>query len=152
MQYWLLKSEPHTFSIDDLLTKPNQIDAWEGVRNYTARNFMRDKMQVKDLAFFYHSSCEIPGVVGIVEIVRAAYPDPTQFEKKSKYYDEKSTILNPRWITVDVKFKEKFKEILPLSRLKESIKLKDFVLLKKGNRLSVMPVKDMEWNAIMGLL
>ncbi|HET9843383.1 MAG TPA: EVE domain-containing protein [Gammaproteobacteria bacterium] len=147
--YWLFKSEPDTFSIDDLTIKPNRTDSWEGVRNYTARNLLRNSIQVGDLGFFYHSSCKNPGIVGIIEVTRAGYPDPTALNPKSKYYDSKSTIEKPRWYCVDVRFKEKFKEPIFLQALRNNPALKDFTLLKKGNRLSVLPVTEKEWNTIL---
>lgn len=149
MQYWLMKSEPETFSIDMLKALKNQISPWEGVRNYQARNFMRDEMQVGDKIFFYHSSCEVPGIVGIVEVVKNAYPDFTSFDPESPYYDPKSTKLTPRWFMVDVQFVKKFKEIIPLSLLKTQAKLKNMRLLKPGNRLSILPVSKAEWEHIL---
>ena len=146
MNYWLMKSEPETFSIDDL--KKEKVDHWDGVRNYQARNFMKD-MKKKDLVFFYHSNCSPPGIVGVMEVHKEAYPDFTSFDKRSKYYDPKSTKENPRWFMVDVKFKEKFSEIIPLETLKAVSALKDLALLRRGNRLSIMPVATKEWNAIL---
>ncbi|GAB4393708.1 MAG: EVE domain-containing protein [Gammaproteobacteria bacterium] len=150
-QYWLMKSEPDTFSIDDLSTLPHQTEHWDGVRNYQARNMMRDQMQVGDLAFFYHSNCNPPGIVGIVEIVKAGYPDYTAFDSHSKYFDPKSTPSNPRWFMVDVKFKRKFKQLISLEQLKQHSALYDMRLLQKGNRLSVMPVTSDEWHYILQL-
>lgn len=151
MKYWLLKSEPDAFSIDDLRSMPGKKDHWDGIRNYQARNMMRDDMKKGDLAFFYHSSCKIPGVVGVMEIVKEAYDDHTALDPKEKYYDPKATSENPRWCMVDVKFKKKFKQIVSLEELKQNKKLKDMTLLKKGNRLSIMPVKAAEWKVIMTL-
>lgn len=151
-QYWLFKSEPSTFSIDDLENQPKKTEHWDGVRNYQARNFMRDDIKKGDLVFFYHSNCTEPGIVGICEVVKEAYPDHTAFDKKSKYYDEKSTPDKPRWFMVDVKYKTKFQETLPLSALKENPKLKDFALVKKGNRLSIMPVTSSQWQAILAMM
>lgn len=148
MNYWLMKSEPETFSIDDL--KKERIDHWDGVRNYQARNFMKT-MTKKDLVFFYHSNCTPPGIVGVMEINKEAYPDFTSFDKRSKYYDPKSTKEKPRWFMVDVKFKEKFKEIIPLDKLKSLNSLKDLALVRKGNRLSIMPINKKEWNIILKL-
>lgn len=148
MKYWLLKSEPSTFSIDHLAQLPNQTDMWEGVRNFQARNMIRDEMQVGDLAFFYHSNSNPIGVVGIVEITSAAYPDPTQFNPDSAYFDAKSKQDDPRWFVVDVKLVSKFTEIIALSQLKLTKGLQDFMLLRKGNRLSVMPVSKREWEII----
>ena len=146
MNYWLMKSEPDVFSIDDL--KKEKTDHWDGVRNYQARNFMKN-MKKKDLVFFYHSNCTPPGIAGVMEVSKEAYPDFTSFDKKSKYYDPKSSEENPRWFMVDVKFKQKFKEIIPLDTLKEMKSLKDMSLVRKGNRLSIMPVSKKEWGAIM---
>lgn len=143
-----MKSEPETFSIDDL--KKERIDHWDGVRNYQARNFMKT-MTKKDLVFFYHSNCTPPGIVGVMEINKEAYPDFTSFDKRSKYYDPKSTKEKPRWFMVDVKFKEKFKEIIPLDKLKSLNSLKDLALVRKGNRLSIMPINKKEWNIILKL-
>lgn len=151
VNYWLIKSEPNTFSIDDLQKKPKKTEHWDGVRNYQARNFMRD-MQKGDLAFFYHSSCKEPGIVGIVEIAKKAYPDFTSWDKKSPYYDPKSSEDNPRWFMVDVKFKEKFIELLPLGILKTIKGLEDLPLVKKGTRLSIMPVTTKQWQIIHKLI
>lgn len=137
-QYWLLKSEPHVFSIDDLAARKST--PWEGVRNYTARNSMRDAMKIGDLAIFYHSSAEPPAAVGLARVCSAPYPDPTQFDKKSPYYDPKATRAAPRWILVDVAFVEKFPAPLPLARLKEDPALKEMLVVQKGQRLSVQPV------------
>lgn len=150
MNYWLMKSEPDTFSIDDLLQKPKQTEPWEGVRNYQARNFMR-AMKLGDQAFFYHSSCATPGIMGTVEIVKEAHPDTSAFNLHSDYYDPKSTPQNPRWFMVSVKLLEKFSEIIPLSLLKNQSQLKNMILLKRGNRLSVMPVSRQEWEWIQKL-
>lgn len=151
MQYWLFKSEPDAFSIDDLRNMPGKKDHWDGVRNYQARNMMRDQMKKGDMGFFYHSSCAIPGIVGQVIISKEAYPDHTALDKKSKYYDPKETAENPRWFMVDVKYKKKFKQIIPLSQLKEEKKLKDMALLRKGNRLSIMPITKKEWDVITAM-
>lgn len=147
-QYWLYKSEPDTFSIDDLANLPKQTEPWDGVRNYQARNYLR-QAKTGDKVFFYHSNCKIPGIVGICEVVKSAYPDETAFDPKSKYHDPKSSPENPRWFCVDVKFKEKFKACLSLSELKENPALKELPLVRKGNRLSVMPVSKHEWDAIL---
>jgi len=151
MNYWLMKSEPDAFSIDDLFNMPKQTEHWDGVRNYQARNMMRDDMKKGDLVFFYHSSCEVPGIAGTMEVVKEAYPDFTAFDPDSKYYDPKSTEDNPRWFMVDIRFKKKFKSIIPLSELKETPVLKDMQLLRKGNRLSIMPVSQKDWNTILKL-
>lgn len=150
-QYWLMKSEPTTFSIDDLQKMPKQTEHWDGVRNYQARNFMRDDMSPGDEILFYHSNCDTPGVVGIATVAKKAYPDHTAHDPKSKYYDPKSSPENPRWFMVDVKYKKKFKETIALSTLKEHPKLQDLPLVKKGNRLSIMPVSKQHWDIIIKL-
>ena len=149
MNYWLFKSEPDAFSIDDLAAMKGKRDHWDGIRNYQARNLMRDEMKKGDLGFFYHSSCKVPAVVGTVEIVKEAYPDHTAFDSNEKYYDAKSAPDNPRWFMVDVKLKQKFSDPIPLSSLREMPALKEMVLLQKGSRLSVQPVKAKEWKAIL---
>lgn len=149
MQYWLMKSEPGEYSIDDL--KKDKVEHWDGVRNYQARNMMRDQMKIGDLAFMYHSNCEEIGIVGIMTIHHEGYPDHTAFDKNDKHYDPKSDPNNPRWYMVDVKFKRKFKRTITLQELKQQKKLKDMALLRKGNRLSVMPVTEKEWNLIISL-
>jgi predicted RNA-binding protein with PUA-like domain len=149
MKYWLMKSEPDVFSIDRLRQMPRKTEHWDGIRNYQARNFMRDEMKKGDLAFFYHSNCEEPGIVGIMEIVSSAYPDHTAFDAKQKYYDAKSTPDNPRWMMVDVKFKKKFKHNVSLSALKEQKKLSKMRLVQRGNRLSILPVTVSEWQFIL---
>jgi predicted RNA-binding protein with PUA-like domain len=148
MRYWLMKSEPDEFSIDDLASAPRRTAPWSGVRNYQARNFMRDLMEVGDLAFFYHSSCPEPGIAGIVEVASAAYPDATQFDPASPYYDPKATLEKPRWFNVDVKFKRKTR-LLPLKELKGHPELASMLVLKPGNRLSITPVAPREWNFII---
>ena len=149
MNYWLMKSEPDVFSIDHLQKMPRKTEHWDGIRNYQARNFMRDAMKKGDLAFFYHSNCEEPGIVGIMEIASAAYPDHTAFEPGQKYFDEKSTPENPRWMMVDVKFKKKFKKNVSLASLKEEKKLSNMRLVQRGNRLSILPVTASEWKCIL---
>ena len=148
MNYWLMKSEPDEFSIDDLKTR--KTEPWSGVRNYQARNHLR-AMRKGDLVFFYHSSCEVPGIVGIAEVAVEAHPDPTQFDPKSDYFDAGSKREDPRWSLVDVKFKRKLKRTITLTELKASKALKDFVLIRPGNRLSVMPVTKAEWDHILAL-
>lgn len=148
MQYWLLKSEPEAFSIDDLKQLPKKTDHWDGIRNYQARNMMRDQMKKGDLAFFYHSNCTPPGIVGVVEIVREAYPDHTAFDPDSKYHDPKSDPENPRWMMVDVKFKKAFKQMITLEELRKNNKLEDMLILRKGNRLSITPVTERQWKII----
>ena len=137
MNYWLMKSEPDVYSIEDL--KQDKQEIWDGVRNYQARNFLRT-MQVGDLAFFYHSNTKIPGIVGMMKVVENNIPDPTQFKPQSKYYDPKSTPESPRWHTVKVEFVKSFPETISLTKLKQEFSGDDFLLVKKGNRLSVMPV------------
>jgi predicted RNA-binding protein with PUA-like domain len=149
MNYWLMKSEPDAFSIDDL--KQKKREAWDGVRNYQARNFMRDGMRVGDGVFFYHSNCAEPGVVGVAEVASDAYPDPSQFDPKSKYFDPGSSRDNPRWMLVDVKFVRKLKRTITLDELKNDPKLEGMPLLRKGNRLSVMPVDAVHWRYLLGL-
>jgi len=151
MRYWLMKSEPEAFSIDDLMKMENQTDHWDGIRNYQARNFMRDDMRVGDKILFYHSNCEEPGVVGIAEVASEAYPDFTAFKSDSKYYDPKSTEEKPRWFMVDVKFVEKFKESVSLKKIKTIPELSDMKLVQKGNRLSIMPVEKNEFDIIVNL-
>jgi len=149
MAYWLMKSEPDVYSIDDL--KKDKREPWDGIRNYQVRNMFRDQMKIGDLAFFYHSNCKPPAVVGIMSIVSKAYPDPTQFDPKSRYFDGKSDPENPRWLLVDVKYKRKLNREITLSELKEHKKLQDFRLNQRGNRLSVIPVTKKEWDLILNL-
>ena len=152
IRHWLLKSEPATFGIDDLAACPQQTTHWDGVRNYQARNFLRDRMQVGDLAFFYHSNCRQPGIVGIVEIVRAGYPDHTAFDPNSPYYDPRSTPEAPRWFMVDVRLRERFSRPLPLHEIKRHAeRLEGFPLIRRGNRLSVMPVEPAHWDFLLEL-
>jgi predicted RNA-binding protein with PUA-like domain len=152
MNYWLLKSEPDAFSIDDLRNCPGRRDHWDGIRNYQARNFMRDGMRKGDLAFFYHSSCPEPGIVGICEIVSAAYPDHTAFDPASKYFDAKSDPENPRWLMVDVRYRRKTKRLISLQELRQHEReLTGFPLLRRGNRLSIMPVEQTHWDLILSL-
>lgn len=151
MNYWLFKSEPDAFSIDDLKAMRGKKDHWDGIRNYQARNLMRDEMKKGDLGFFYHSSCKVPGIVGIVEVVREAYPDVTALDPESKYYDPKSSAEEPRWVMVDVKFRQKFDNVLSLARLREVDALADMVLLRKGSRLSIQPVNAEQWATILSL-
>jgi len=148
MRYWLLKSEPSTYSIDDMAR--DRVTAWNGVRNYQARNFMRDQMRVGDPAFFYHSNCEAPGIVGIVEVCAPAHPDETQFDRKSEYYDAAATRDAPRWVNVDVKFVKKTR-LIPLDELRRHKALARMQILQRGNRLSITPVDPAEWKYIMKL-
>ena len=151
MRYWLMKSEPSDVSIDDLAAMPRQTIAWYGVRNYQARNFMRDQMRVGDQVFFYHSSCEQPGIVGIAEICKLAYPDSTQFDPGSKYFDPKATSQNPRWFNVDVQFAKKTR-LVGIKELRGYPELINMRILQKGSRLSITPVDPAEWKFIMGIL
>jgi predicted RNA-binding protein with PUA-like domain len=150
-KYWLMKSEPGEFSIEDLRARPSRTEPWDGVRNYQARNMMRDEMKPGDQAFFYHSACEEPGIVGIVTIASEAYPDPTAFDPEDKHYDPKSDPDDPRWFLVDVKFVRKLERTIALKELRSHEALADMVLLRKGNRLSVMPVSAKHWKYILGL-
>ncbi len=149
MAYWLMKSEPDSCSIDDL--ERDGREPWDGIRNYQARNMMRDEMRVGDQAFFYHSSCKVPAIVGIMRVASEAYPDPTQFDESSKYYDPKSSEEEPRWMLVDVEFERKLKRSIPLTELKEHPALDDFLLNRRGNRLSIFPVSKKHWRLILGL-
>ena len=151
MRYWLMKSEPDEFSVDDLAKAPKRSTAWFGVRNYLARNFMRDQMQPGDRVLFYHSSCAVPGIAGIAEVSKLAYPDETQFDRKSKYFDPKATRENPRWVHVDVKFVKKTR-LVPLSELRTYPQLAKMQLLQRGNRLSITPVDPAEWKFIEKML
>jgi predicted RNA-binding protein with PUA-like domain len=153
MAYWLLKSEPGEFSIDDLSASPKQTTCWDGVRNYQARNFIRDEMKRGDLAFFYHSNCPEPGIAGIVEIVKEAYPDHTAFDPGDKHFDPKSDPDNPRWLMVDVKLVRKLNHLVSLARLRGFAEgaLRDLLLLRRGTRLSVMPISGEDWNFILGI-
>jgi predicted RNA-binding protein with PUA-like domain len=146
--YWLMKSEPGCFSIDDLKNMPNQTEHWDGVRNYQARNMMRDDMKIGDLVFFYHSNAKPSGIVGIATVVKEGYPDHTAFDPDDQHFDPKSDPDNPRWMMVDIKFKKKFKDIISLEQLKNMPELDGMTLLKKGCRLSVMPVDSAHWQAI----
>jgi predicted RNA-binding protein with PUA-like domain len=152
MNYWLFKSEPDAFSIDDLKNAPGKREHWDGIRNYQARNFIRDDMQKGDMAFFYHSSCAEPGVVGICEIVSDAYPDHTAFDPNEKYYDAGSTPENPRWLMRDLKYRRKTKRLISLAEIKQHTdKLEGFPLIRRGNRLSIMPVSPDHWDFIISL-
>ena len=148
--YWLMKSEPRVFSINDLAQSPKQTTCWDGVRNYQARNFMR-AMAIGDLVLFYHSNAEPPAVVGIAEVVRTAYPDKTQFDKSSHHYDPASVPSAPRWDMVDIRYRQTFKANLSLDRLRGEPQLKNMVLLRKGSRLSVQPVTEAEWALMLKL-
>jgi predicted RNA-binding protein with PUA-like domain len=150
MRHWLMKSEPDEVSIDDLARAPHRTIPWFGVRNYQARNYMRDDMRVGDLAFFYHSSCPEPGIAGIVEVTKLAYPDASQFDRKSPYYDAKATKDAPRWFNVEVTLREKT-PLIALAALRDDPALDGMLLLKRGNRLSITPVEPAHWRHITGL-
>ena len=149
--HWLFKSEPEVFGIDHLAAMPDGIDHWDGIRNYQARNFMRDAMKVGDSGFFYHSNCKVPGIVGTVEIVREAYPDHTAQDASSPYFDPKATPANPRWVMVDVAFRERFAEPIPLAVLRETKGLEAMPLVRRGSRLSINPVTARERAIILAL-
>jgi len=151
MRYWLMKSEPGDVSIDDLAGFPNQTVDWYGVRNYQARNFMRDQMSVGDGVLFYHSNCDEPGIAGIAEVCSKAYPDRLQFVKGHKYFDVKATPETPRWFNVDVKLVRKTR-LLSLKEMRETPELENLRILQRGNRLSITPVDPRDWEIIMGLL
>lgn len=151
MSYWLMKSEPEAFSIDDLASRPNKTEHWDGVRNYQARNILRDSMKKGDLVFFYHSNCNPPGIVGIAEVVKEGYADFTAFDPDANHFDPKSDPNAPRWYMVDIQFKQKFDSILSLELLKTVPSLTSMILLRKGNRLSVLPVSQQEWDTIVKL-
>ena len=151
MAYWLFKSEPDAFSIDDLKARGRDGEPWDGVRNYQARNMLRDEVKKGDLVFFYHSNTKIPGIVGTAEIIKNAFPDPTQFDPEAKYFDPKSSPDNPRWFCPQIRFKSKFRQTISLEQLKTLSPLKDMPLVRKGNRLSIMPVTETQWRFILDL-
>jgi predicted RNA-binding protein with PUA-like domain len=151
MRYWLMKSEPDEVSFADVLQAPGKTVAWFGVRNYQARNFMRDQMEAGDGILFYHSSCAVPGVAGIAEVASGPYPDESQFDPASKYYDPKATLEQPRWISIDVRAVEQGR-YLTLTEMRAVPELEDMVLLRKGSRLSVSPVTPGEWEAVLRLV
>ena len=151
MKYWLLKSEPDVFSLEDLKNCPNQTEPWDGIRNYQARNLMRDEMKVGDQAFFYHSRQAEPAIVGTVKVVREAYPDHTSWDPSSKYFDEKSSPENPRWLMVDVQFENEFSRPVTLKEMRSIPELKEMFLLRKGMRLSVQPVTEAEFQLILAI-
>jgi len=153
MNYWLMKSEPDVFGIEHLKAMPKQTDHWDGVRNYQARNMMRDQMQPGDQVFFYHSNCKVPGIVGVMQVVREGYVDHTAFDPEEHYYDPKSDPDSPRWYMVDVRYKRHLKREIPLQELKQYAAgpLANFPRLRKGNRLSIMPVSKEQWNFILSL-
>ena len=149
MTYWLMKSEPDAYSIDDL--ERDGREPWDGIRNYQARNMMRDEMKIGDEVFFYHSNCKEPGIVGIMKVASEPYPDPTQFDKKSKYYDAKSKQDDPRWCLVDVAFVRKLERTITLAEIKETKGLDGLILTRKGNRLSIMPIEAKHWKRLLSL-
>ena len=149
MKYWLMKSEPDAYSIEDLAAQKKKTDHWDGIRNYQARNFIRDDMATRDLAFFYHSNCESPAVVGIIKIVSSAYPDHTAFDPTEKYYDPKSDPDNPRWFMIDVQLVKRFRNKVTLVEIRSESKLKNMKLVQKGNRLSILPLTEREWKHIL---
>jgi predicted RNA-binding protein with PUA-like domain len=151
MRYWLMKSEPDVFGIEHLAKAPKRTASWGGVRNYQVRNMLRDEIKKDDLAFFYHSSCPEPGVVGVMQVTRDAHPDTTQFDPKDEYYDPKSTRAKPLWYAVDVTLKESFKNPVLLQELRDSAALKELQTLRRGNRLSITAVTPAEWKAILAL-
>jgi predicted RNA-binding protein with PUA-like domain len=151
MHYWLMKSEPGVFGIEDLIASPGETTPWEGVRNYQARNWLRDGMRVGDQAFFYHSNCKTPGIVGIMEVAKAGYLDPTAFDPNNPYYDPKNDPAKPRWYRVDVRCVRTLDRLISLEELKRYPEIKDMPLLRRGNRLSVMPVTAQQWQFILRL-
>ncbi len=152
MRYWMMKCEPSVYNIEDLRKEPNQMTTWEGVRNYQARNMLRDEIKKGDLAFFYYSNAKVPGIAGIMEIARDGYPDFTAWNPEHRYFDPVSTPDNPRWYLVDVKLVEAFSSLIPLSTLRADAKLADLWILRKGNRLSVTPVTAEQWAHILTLV
>lgn len=151
MAYWLFKTEPSECSIDDFATAPDTAIVWEGVRNYQARNMLRDGVKTGDKVFIYHSSCKLIGIAGIATVIRPAYPDPSQFNPASVYFDVKSSTDKPRWVAVDLVFERKLPAIISLDKLKSSAKLSELPVVQKGSRLSVMPVNEAQWQTIMQL-
>lgn len=152
MQYWLFKTEPSAFGIEDLKARPDQTEPWDGVRNYQARNFLRDQIKQGDQVFIYHSSCKDVGIVGLAEVVKEGYVDHTQFDPEAKYYDPKSSPENPRWYMVDIQFKTQYPKLLPLSAIKQMSEITELGLVKKGARLSVMPVVESEAQILLSAL
>lgn len=151
MNYWLMKSEPEAFSINDLINRPNQTEHWDGVRNYQARNMMRDAMKRGDQVFFYHSNCAEPGIVGIMEVVREGYPDFLAFDPDDKHFDPKSDPAKPTWTMVDVKYVKTLSRTITLAELKQKQELSDLALVRRGTRLSIMPVSKEQWDFILSL-
>ena len=150
MNYWLFKSEPYAYSIDDLKNESDGVGRWDGIRNYQARNLLRDDIKIGDQVLFYHSSCKNVGIAGFAEVTSEPYPDPLQFDPESKYFDPKSDLENPRWVCLDIQYKAHVKKFLPLSQIKQNSELEEMVLVKRG-RLSVQPVTESEWDAIKKL-
>ncbi len=151
MNYWLMKSEPDTFSLEHLKKMPKMTSPWDGVRNYQARNFMRDEMRKGDLILFYHSSCPVPGCAGVAQVVRESYPDPSAFDKNSPYYDPKSSMDAPRWMMVDIQYKSSFNQVISLKRMREEPKLAQMKILQKGCRLSITPITKSEFDYICSM-
>jgi predicted RNA-binding protein with PUA-like domain len=153
MNHWLMKTEPSTFGVDDFARKPKKTAMWDGVRNYQVRNMLRDDFKKGDLAFIYHSSCEVTGVAGIAQVVRTAYPDPTQFDRRSDHYDAGASRDSPRWFVVDVQLKRRLKRVITLDELRAHADdaLDGMLLLKRGNRLSITPISDAHWDFILSL-
>ena len=147
MNYWLFKSEPDEYSLDDLKGESGQIGRWDGIRNYQARNFLRDQVKVGDGVLFYHSACKVPAVAGTARVVRSAYPDPAQFDPDSKYFDPKASAENPRWFCVDIQWQSEYARPVPLKEIKQNPELAEMVLVKQG-RLSIQPVTAAEWKLI----
>lgn len=151
MKYWLIKSEPNSYSIDDLAKLKQKTDHWDGIRNYQVRNMIRDKIKINDIALFYHSSCKVPGIVGITKVVKNAYPDHFAWDNNSKYFDPKSDPDNPRWLMFDVKLIKKFSKIITLQELKQHPEIAAMPLFRKGNRLSITPVTKEQYEFIIAL-
>ena len=151
MNYWLMKSEPATFSLADLEAMPDQTEHWDGVRNYQARNMMRDQMNCGDQVFFYHSNTVLPGIVGIAEVVREGYPDLSAFDPHDKHYDPASNPAKPHWYRVDIRLVRKLRRVISLAELKSYPELQELPLVRRGNRLSIMPVTAEQWAFILGL-
>jgi predicted RNA-binding protein with PUA-like domain len=153
VQHWLLKTEPSTFGVDDLAAAPRRTTRWDGIRNYQARNFIRDRISKGDEAFLYHSSCEVPGIVAIVQVMRAAYPDPTAFNRRDPHYDAASSKQTPRWFAFEIRLKRRLKRVITLAELQSHARreLAAMMILRAGNRLSVTPVEDAHWQFILAL-
>ena len=151
MKYWLMKSEPDVFGIDHLAKRRKQTEHWDGVRNYQVRNMLRDEMKPGDLAFFYHSSCKVPGIAGVIQVISDAYPDFSALDPENKHFDPKSSVDKPRWYMVDVQLQRKFDLIISLTELKNITSLANMAALRRGNRLSITPVTSLEWKTILKL-